>query len=42
MKQKTNEADKWPLVSVITVNYNQSGVTLDFLKSLRSCTYPNL
>lgn len=32
----------WPLVSVITVNYNQSAVTLDFLASLEACTYPHL
>lgn len=32
----------WPLVSVITVNYNQSGVTKEFLASIEKCTYPNL
>ena len=32
----------WPLVSIVTVNYNQSGVTMEFLKSLRGCTYQNL
>lgn len=42
MEQNTPQANKWPLVSIITVNYNQSGVTLEFLKSLESCTYPNL
>ena len=31
-----------PLVSVITVNYNQSGVTRDFLNSMRSITYPSV
>lgn len=31
-----------PLVSVITVNYNQSGVTLEFLNSLYSCSYTAL
>ncbi|PKO99458.1 MAG: dTDP-Rha--alpha-D-GlcNAc-pyrophosphate polyprenol alpha-3-L-rhamnosyltransferase [Bacteroidetes bacterium HGW-Bacteroidetes-8] len=30
-----------PLVSIITVNYNQSVVTGELLKSLRSITYPN-
>ena len=30
-----------PLVSIITVNYNQSKVTVDLLKSLRNITYPN-
>lgn len=42
MEQNTPQANIWPLVSIITVNYNQSGVTLEFLKSLESCTYPNL
>lgn len=32
----------FPLVSVITINYNQSGVTIEFLNSLKNCTYPNL
>ncbi len=36
------QANEWPLVSVITVNYNQSTVTLEFLESLRHCSYPNL
>lgn len=30
-----------PLVSIITVNYNQVGVTLDLLASLRELSYPN-
>lgn len=30
-----------PLVSVITVNYNQSGVTCEFLNSLKQISYPN-
>ena len=30
-----------PLVSIITVNYNQSAVTLEFLASMEACTYPN-
>ncbi len=33
---------QFPLVSVITINYNQSGVTLEFLESMRHCTYPNV
>lgn len=33
---------KYPLVSVITVNYNQSAVTLEFLKSLSKISYPNV
>ncbi len=31
----------WPLVSVVTVNYNQSEVTCEFLASFRKITYPN-
>lgn len=30
-----------PLVSIITINYNESGVTMDMLESLRGLTYPN-
>lgn len=36
-----NDAN-FPLVSIITVNYNQSAVTADLLKSLRNVTYPAL
>jgi len=32
----------WPLVSVITVNYNQSQVTFDLLESLRKISDPNI
>lgn len=39
---QSSNASAFPLVSVITVNYNQSGVTLEFLESMRHCTYPNL
>jgi len=31
-----------PLVSIITVNYNQSAVTKDFLASLQNITYPEI
>lgn len=31
-----------PLVSVVTVNYNQSAVTCEMLRSLRQVTYPNV
>ncbi len=31
-----------PLVSVVTINYNQSKVTIDLLHSLRNVTYPNI
>ena len=30
----------YPLVSVVTVNYNQSGVTCEFLDSFKKITYP--
>ncbi|MCF8230653.1 MAG: glycosyltransferase family 2 protein [Bacteroidales bacterium] len=33
---------KFPLVSIITVNYNQSEVTCKLLESLYKVTYPNL
>ena len=31
-----------PLVSIITVNYNQSAITLELLKTLRVISYPNI
>ncbi|MEL6975842.1 MAG: glycosyltransferase family 2 protein [Bacteroidota bacterium] len=31
-----------PLVSIITVNYNESLVTMEFLESIRKLTYPNV
>jgi len=31
-----------PLVSIITINYNESQVTLDMLESLKGSNYPNL
>ncbi len=33
---------KYPLVSVVTVNYNQSEVTCEFLESLRKISYPSI
>lgn len=33
---------KAPLVSIITINYNESAVTLDLLESLRKISYPAL
>ncbi len=33
---------KWPLVSIITVNYNQSKVTCELLESLRKISYPEV
>jgi GT2 family glycosyltransferase len=32
----------YPLISIITVNYNQTGVTRDLLRSLRGITYPSV
>ncbi|HNY01467.1 MAG TPA: glycosyltransferase family 2 protein, partial [Bacteroidales bacterium] len=34
--------ETYPLVSIITVNYNQSAVTLDLLRSLQRVTWPRL
>ncbi len=34
--------DQYPLVSLITVNYNQIGVTCELFDSLRTIDYPNL
>lgn len=31
-----------PLVSIITINYNESEVTLDLLQSIRKLNYPNI
>jgi GT2 family glycosyltransferase len=33
---------EFPLVSIITVNYNQTEITCQFLESLRKITYPNI
>jgi GT2 family glycosyltransferase len=38
---KNPKNDNFPLVSVISVNYNQSAVTLEMLESFRKVTYPN-
>ncbi|MEA3445561.1 MAG: glycosyltransferase family 2 protein [Bacteroidota bacterium] len=34
--------NKYPLVSIISVNFNQSAVTLEMLESLRSISYPSI
>ena len=34
-------SNSYPLVSIVSINYNQSGVTLDFLKSVYQISYPN-
>ncbi len=36
-----NKRTDWPLVSVVTVNYNQSDVTCEFLHSFGQISYPN-
>ncbi len=36
-----NKESNLPLVSFISINYNQSAVTLEFLESLTHLTYPN-
>ncbi len=35
------EKDKYPFVSIITVNYNQAEVTCSLIASLHNITYPN-
>ncbi len=39
---KKENAATHPLVSIISVNYNQSAVTLELLASLQKITYPNI
>ncbi|HSB92637.1 MAG TPA: glycosyltransferase, partial [Flavitalea sp.] len=34
--------DTYPLVSIITLNYNQSELTLQLLQSLQQLSYPNI
>ncbi|MGX1928621.1 glycosyltransferase family 2 protein [Flagellimonas sp. 2504JD4-2] len=34
--------ENFPLVSIITINYNESEVTLEMLESLKGLTYPNI
>lgn len=36
-----NQKKNLPLVSVVTVNYNQSAVTCEFLESFKKISYPN-
>ncbi len=36
------EQNQFPLVSVVTINYNHSKVTADCLDSLKQITYPNI
>ena len=39
---QTNNKHNTPLVSIITVNYNQLVVTIDLLRSLQKISYPNI
>ncbi len=41
MDKPNPDTKAWPLVSVVTVNYNQSGVTTEFLDSFEKITYPS-
>ncbi len=36
------EKRSWPLVSIVTVNYNQTDATLELIDSLLKITYPNI
>ncbi len=36
------QSSQFPLVSIITINYNQSAVTCQLLESLRKISYPNI
>lgn len=41
--EKSNSQDTYtPLVSIISINYNQSQTTLEMLSSLQKLTYPNV
>lgn len=37
-----NTRNEYPLVSIITVNYNQSDISMQLLESLRKISYPNI
>jgi GT2 family glycosyltransferase len=37
----SDNSKKYPLVSIITVNFNQTEVTCEFLESIKKITYPN-
>ncbi|MBN1651070.1 MAG: glycosyltransferase family 2 protein [Bacteroidales bacterium] len=37
-----NKPDQFPLVSIVTVNYNQSATTIDMIESLSQISYPNI
>ena len=41
MIQKTKRKN-YPLISIITVNYNHSDVTCDLIESLNKISYPNI
>jgi len=37
-----SQPNQFPLVSVITINYNHSDITMELIESLSQCTYPNI
>jgi GT2 family glycosyltransferase len=37
----SSEINVFPLVSIITINYNQLSITKELLESLKKCEYPN-
>jgi hypothetical protein len=36
------QSNNYPLVSIVSINYNGASVTCEMLDSLKQCTYPNL
>ena len=39
---QNNNYDQFPLVSIVTVNYNESETTIELIESLSQITYPNI
>lgn len=42
IKRMEKSASHWPLVSIITLNYNKTSVTRDLILSLKSISYPSI
>ncbi len=42
MLNKAGKLSDYPLISIVTVNYNHSSDTIDFLDSMKNAPYPNL
>ncbi len=38
----SRKRDHYPLISIVTVNFNQAHVTCEFIESLNKITYPNI